>query len=291
MRRTLVYFFIVTSTLLCSQQIPENRFYNEFNFIIHLANNKLFAEAESEKQKLFSKEDLPEAYHDSVNFFIGMAYYKEKKFSEARQSFLNVSDETFLFYKAHYLAGNIDAENNAPDSALKNYHSIPENTNEALNELKSFEIAGLYLLKSDYAKFDSISGSDTYRDPVIRQEFENLKTYSERGRRIRRKSPLLAGTLSAIVPGLGKVYAGNNGQALASFLTCGLMAVVAGENYYHLGITHPQTIFFTGLLGFFYVGNIWGSALSVQLVKIEQQLENKHNILVGLKVPIHQFFN
>jgi len=93
-----------------------------------------------------------------------------------------------------------------------------------------------------------------------------------------------------VIPGLGKVYAGNNGQALASFLTVGLMAGITAENYIRLGIEHPQTIFFAGMFSLFYIGNIWGSAVSVQVVKIEKEFENKHNILVGLKLPVSKFF-
>jgi hypothetical protein len=87
------------------------------------------------------------------------------------------------------------------------------------------------------------------------------------------------------------VYAGNNGQALASFLTCGVFGAIASENIIKYGIQHPQALFFTSMFGLFYIGNIWGSALSVQLVKTEKQFENKHNILVGLRLPISKFFN
>ena len=291
MKTFLLYALLLLFVKGFSQNSNEGNFFNDFNFIIHLANNKLFTEAESEKARLFANDALPQRYRDSVNYFLGLAYYKDKMLPLARQSLLNVSDETFLFYNARYTAGSIDAENGTPDSALQNYLSIPPSTNSHLNELKTFEIAGIYLLKKDRAKFDSIAAVQDFKNPMIAEEFANFRKYAERDKNIKRKSPFLAGTLSAVVPGLGKVYAGNNGQALASFLTCGLMAAVAGENYYRLGITHPQTIFFTGLFGFFYIGNIWGSALSVQLVKIEQQLENKHNILVGLQLPVHRFFN
>jgi hypothetical protein len=290
MRFALLYALLLLLARGNSQTSRQGDFFNDFNFIIHLTNNKLFTEAESEKARLFANGVLPQRYRDSVNYFLGLAYYKDKMLPLARQSLLKVSDETFLFYNARYVAGNIDA-GNTPDSALQNFLSIPPSTNPELNELNTFEIAGIYLLKKDHVKFDSIATVQDFKNPVIVEEFANLRKYAERDRKIKRKSPFLAGTLSAMVPGLGKVYAGNNGQALASFLTCGLMAAVAGENYYRLGITHPQTIFFSGLFGFFYLGNIWGSAISVQLVKIEQQFENKHNILVGLQLPVHRFFN
>ena len=56
------------------------------------------------------------------------------------------------------------------------------------------------------------------------------------------------------------------------------MGAVAGENYLKLGIKHPQTLFFSGLFGLFYVGNIWGSAVSVQLIKIEKGFNSRKEI-------------
>ena len=274
-----------------AQNNPQEIFFDDFNFIIHLTRNKLFREAESEKLKLFANPGFGQKYRDSVNYFLGLAYHEDQLDEPARTSLLQVSDETFFYYKAHYTAAMIDARNNELDSALSVVSIITPNTNEALNELKVFELAGLHLLKRNNNYFDSVSNTTGFKNSLLRDEFENLKKYSETGKRIKRKSPFLAGALSAVVPGLGKVYAGNNGQALATFLTCGLMGAVATENYFNLGITHPQTLFFAGLFGVFYLGNIWGSAVSVQVVKIEKQLENKHNILVGLKLPIDKFFN
>ena len=266
------------------------RDFDNFNFIIHLSKNKLFTEAEKEAEKLFSKSNVNPLYKDSVHYFLGIEYYNEKKFSQAKAHFIAVTDQVFFYYKAHYLAGNIDAENNKIDSALTNYNSIEESSNNALNELKQFELSGLYLLNRNYKMFDSLSQNFNFQNSSIQEEMQNLKKYAVIEKKIKRKSPFIAGTLSAIVPGLGKVYAGNNGQALASFLTCGLLGVVTAENYIKMGVKHPQTIFFAGVFSLFYIGNIWGSAVSVQIVKIEKQLENKHIILVSIKVPINKFF-
>jgi hypothetical protein len=285
----LIFFFKILD--FNSQTANDSiRNFDDFNFIIHLSKNKLFTEAEKETEKLFSRPNLDPLYKDSINYFLGIEYYNDKKFPEARKHLIAVSDQVFFYYKAHYLAGNIDAENNHSDSALVNYNSIEESTNANLNELKQFELSGLYLLNRNYKMFDSLSQNYNFKNPLIQEELQNLKKYELVEKKIKRKSPFVAGALSAVVPGLGKVYAGNNGQALAAFLTCGLMGVVAGENYIRMGIQNPQTIFFTGLFGLFYVGNIWGSAVSVQLVKIEKQLENKHNILVSIKIPINKFF-
>jgi tetratricopeptide (TPR) repeat protein len=280
--------FFGTKAQLLQKEVSH---YNDFNFIIHLAKNKLFNEAEKERDLLFADNDLHPLYLDSVNYFIGLEYYNEKKYEEAKRSFLRVSDGVFFYYKARYLAGLIDTENSMIDSALCNYNAIEESTNPDLNDLKQFEIAGLYLLQKKYKTFDSLTLNCSFKNKVLNEELENLKKCANIDRNIKRKSMFVAGCLSAVVPGLGKVYAGNNGQALATFLTCGLFGAIAAENMLRQGVKNPQTIFFSGMFGLFYIGNIWGSAVSVQLVKTEKQFENKHNILVGLKLPISKFFN
>ena len=235
--------------------------------------------------------NLNPLYSDSVNFYLGLEYYNEKIFDKAVSHFIQVSDNVFFYYKANYLASIIQTENNKTDSALYIINRMEQTTNVHLNELQQFEILGLNLYKGNHQLFDSISIKSTFTNPVINEEFLNLKKYSTDQKKIKRKSPFVAGALSAIIPGLGKVYAGNNGQGLAAFLTSGLLATITAENYLHHGAYHAQTIFFASMFSVFYIGNIWGSALSVQLVKTEKQFENKHNILVGIKMPISKFFN
>ena len=288
----LIFCFLLQFFGTKAQSLQKDvSYYNDFNFIIHLAKNKLFNEAEKERDLLFADINLNTLYLDSVNYFIGLEYYNEKKYEEAKRSFLKVSDGVFFYYKARFLAGLIDTENSKIDSALYNYNSIEESSNPDLNDLKQFEIVGLYLLQKKYKTFDSLALNCSFKNKVLTEELENLKKCANIDRNIKRKSMFVAGCLSAVVPGLGKVYAGNNGQALATFLTCGLFGAIATENMIRQGVKNPQTIFFSGMFGLFYIGNIWGSAVSVQLVKTEKQFENKHNILVGLKLPISKFFN
>jgi hypothetical protein len=293
MRLNILFTVLCLSFIfsLSSQNQIKLNFNNEFNFLIHLSKNKLFDEAEVIKSRLFKSSEITQAYKDSINFLLASAYYNTQQPFKAKPLFLNVSDEPFFYYKSRYIAGLIDIELGKVDSAYINYTNIEESTNSDLNELKKFEVLGLTLLKKKYVSFDSLSNQFQFNNPILNEEFLSLKKYRTIDEKIKRKSPLLAGTLSAIIPGLGKVYAGNNGQALASFLTCGLMGGIVVENYFRLGMYHPQTIFFTGIFSLFYIGNIYGSALSVQIVKTEKQLENKHNILVGIKLPITKFFN
>lgn len=224
MRKQALLIILGCFTLLQGRAQPQpadTLALQEFNFIIHLAKNKLFTEAESEKRHFFARQGLDPMYKDSVNYFLGLEYYNEKRLPEARDRFIQVSDQVFFYYRAHYLAGIIDAENNRVDSAIANYSAIEESTNNDLNELRSFELAGLHLLEGRYKLFDSMAQRYEFKNKLLQEELGHLKTYSCVGKNIRRKSPFVAGALSAIIPGLGKVYAGNNGQALASFFTFG----------------------------------------------------------------------
>jgi hypothetical protein len=146
------------------------------------------------------------------------------------------------------------------------------------------------VLNKKFNSFDSISRTFDSKIQILKNEQDNLIKYAKKSKDLRRKSAFTAGFLSAVLPGLGKVYAGNNAQGLSSFLSVALFAGMTTENWLRNGWNHPQTLIFGSLFSIFYIGNVWGSALSVQLVKTEKELENRNNILVGMRVPIQKFF-
>lgn len=96
--------------------------------------------------------------------------------------------------------------------------------------------------------------------------------------------------LSAIVPGLGKIYAGRLGEGVSAFLITTTMGLVAVENYIKDGWKDPKTIIFGSLFSVFYIGNIWGSTLSVKLINDEFNKEVNEQILFNLRVPLRIIF-
>lgn len=76
------------------------------------------------------------------------------------------------------------------------------------------------------------------------------------------KSPTKGAILSAIIPGLGKVYANEIGDGITGFLLTGLFTYLAIDKF-----QKDQTAsawLFTATAAFFYGGNIYGSATAVQ---------------------------
>lgn len=83
------------------------------------------------------------------------------------------------------------------------------------------------------------------------------------------KSPLFAGILSAIVPGLGRVYTGDYGEAAASFLLTGIFGYLAFSNF--LDKHYQRAWIFTGIAAFFQGGNIYGSVAAAKIYNESQR--------------------
>jgi tetratricopeptide (TPR) repeat protein len=95
-----------------------------------------------------------------------------------------------------------------------------------------------------------------------------------------RKSPLLAGTLSAIVPGSGQAYAGKYRDGLAAILVNGLFiagtAVAIDQGNY-------ATAAVVGGIGLpFYLGNIYGAANAANLWNLSLHRDLRDRLAVTL---------
>lgn len=75
----------------------------------------------------------------------------------------------------------------------------------------------------------------------------------------RRKSPPLALFLSSLIPGLGKAYAEQYGDAIFSFLTVAALSGFAGYSYYTEGPSSWRPWVYGVGAGFFYSANLYGS--------------------------------
>lgn len=287
----LLFLFILVLGLGRSYGQVNSSFNSDLDFLIHLSSNQLH------KETLFQYDAIKNSVGpnidklDSLNYLMGFLSFKSDSLLQARSYLGAVSDNNLLFYKSKIYHSYISLKVDQPDSSIHQLLKIAPQNNPTLDQLIKFQLAGSYLLKGDFLKCDSLSMLFNSKDSVLMNEQMNLVSYSNVFKKNKRKSPFIAGSLSAIVPGLGKVYAGNTAQGLSSFLRVGILGAITAENYLRLGIKHPQTILFASLFSAFYIGNIWGSALSVQIVKTERDLENKANILVGIRVPIRYYFD
>jgi len=94
------------------------------------------------------------------------------------------------------------------------------------------------------------------------------------------RSPFLAGIMSAILPGTGKIYTGYWKDGLFSMLFIGSMAGVSYYIYATRGL-NSGWLYFTSIVTFsFYMANIYGSIKSAHLYN-----KKKYEELVGTYIP------
>jgi TM2 domain-containing membrane protein YozV len=107
------------------------------------------------------------------------------------------------------------------------------------------------------APADLDSTTDATVEAWSRQDDELLRRYDA----LPRKSPLLAGALSAVVPGLGRVYLGRWPDGLLSFLLVGTTGALAAQGFYDEGRGSVRGWILGGVAALLYAGNVYGSAI------------------------------
>ncbi len=108
------------------------------------------------------------------------------------------------------------------------------------------------------------------------------------------KSPAIAGVLSAVIPGSGKMYVGEWGDGITALLVNGLLAFLAYDNF--RAKHNTRAWIFTGLGAFFYAGNIYGSVASAQIfnARINFEFDNGLKLFLEKKnyfMPEYDFCN
>jgi TM2 domain-containing membrane protein YozV len=87
------------------------------------------------------------------------------------------------------------------------------------------------------------------------------RAFLERQAALPRKSPWLAAGLSAVVPGLGRVYLGRWADGLFSFVLVGVVGGFAAHGFYEDGRSSVRGWILGSTAALFYVGNVYGSAV------------------------------
>lgn len=120
-------------------------------------------------------------------------------------------------------------------------------------------------------------------DENVLKETSNaeLLNFYNRKKNMPHKSPAAAGIMSAIIPGSGKIYTGEIGDGITSLIATGLFAYLSYDNFNKDRNTRGWV--FGGIAGFFYAGNIYGSAQSALIYNAREQVKFEADLLKLLK--------
>jgi hypothetical protein len=256
----------------------------------------LIEEHQTEELSVFYQEMLStptgSSEMDSIHFLYGFMNYQEGYYDLAAQVFTRVSENSPFFYKSLFYRTLSQIQAGHPDSAYVTLQKIsPDTTNHHLFQLWIYGKAATAILLNDTALFKVNARLFSAQDSVLKKEQNYLQENFFKMQHRRKKSPFLAGLFSGILPGSGKVYAGNNGQAISGFLRVSLLGLMASESFLKHGPVNPQFITLGVAFLIFYTGNIWGSALAPHTLTHELNHEIHHNVTISLSDTFRYFFN
>jgi TM2 domain-containing membrane protein YozV len=289
MSRLRILFLILGVCLVSASRAQITNFSSEVRFIQYLIDKEQFREANYLMEK-FSLSGLLPAQADTLNYLKGWSAYTNKKLDTAVRALSRVSSSFPLYNKSRFFSAYSAAFLLQRDSARSILKGV-EVADSVAAEARSFELAGLALLDRNYSEYFNQQKHFTYSLFPLQKEEERFKKYQKDLAGYKRKSGLLAGVYSAVLPGAGKFYAGRKKQGIASFLPILSLGAITYESYRKAGIKNARTLVFGSLFSVFYVGNIWGSVLAVKIKQKEFDREYDNKILFDMHIPLRNLYN
>ncbi|MEP0860726.1 MAG: hypothetical protein HRF52_04750 [Ignavibacterium sp.] len=208
----------------------------------------------------------------------------EQDYLRAAEEYISLG-ETFLYDTILYKIAKSYSIIGDYENSLNYFSRIPQSSFFYDNSVK--EIGKIYYLNENDASLDKLIGEqeNSFYDLVklkialkliknqtgdLEEVLENsdedflvLKKFYQQRKNPDYKSELVAGILSAIVPGSGKIYTEEYGDGVTAFLLTGIFTYLAYDNFKN---DHKfRGYLFTGIASGFYLGNIYGSVASAQI--------------------------
>lgn len=252
-------------------------------FVKYLLNNELYKDATIELKEINNSIIMSSTQQDSLNYYMGKSYF-----------YNNLDSSLVYFNKLKYLDKGLFDDSKLILSYLYILKNDPKKSIKLIEDLNLNDIEDECLV--DLLSYSAKTLSQTILDscriicPTLNYQYETLNYSQYKLKRYKIKSPTTAGFLSALVPGLGKGYAGKPKEGISSFIVVTLLGYQTYEGYRIGGKTDTRFLVFGSLFSIFYIGNIWGSALSVQISKHEVYDEIYHDITTTLRIPIDRVF-
>jgi len=281
MKTKIFLILIVVCSSIYSQRIDFNSPQNIKLFADYLFCDKDYLRAIDEYEKYLRLID-----DDSVQFKIAIGFSSMNDQNNAYRK-LSGTKATSPFYEQSKI------------EMLKSLYlqSIDSNfylTAELMINSKSVYANNAYKLKNTSLLFfnDELPEKEKLIIPFVDEEKRTLSNFYDLKNNPPYKSEALAGILSAIIPGAGKIYTEEYVDGITAFLLTGLFAYLAYTNFEH---NHPTRAWiFTALGAGFYAGNIYGSVASAQIFNAKVNFEFDEGLKLFLEeknyfIPTYDF--
>jgi len=233
----------------------------QFDFAESLFQEGDFFRAITEYKRFIFFYPEDELMEDAL-FRIGESYFRAGRWEETISSvdnFLNEFPESDLTDAALFLKATAQRNLKRFDEALTSFSQIIKRGVEPYREQAIYQSAMVFVARNDWEKAKSTLSIMPESSPL----YPAARTFSaglERINEIPAKSPVVAGSLAAVLPGAGHVYTERYRDAAIAFLLNGAFIWSAVELF------RKEEYVTGGIVTFFelgwYSGNIYSAASS-----------------------------
>ncbi|HEX9251549.1 MAG TPA: hypothetical protein VF870_04870, partial [Ignavibacteriaceae bacterium] len=266
----ILFLILFLSSSIISQQINFNSPENIKLFADYMFCDKDYLRAIDEYEKYLLLVD-----DDSVEFKIGIAYSNINDQINACNRFI-LTKKSSPFYEQSKMEM-------LKSIYLQNWDSSFYSTAELIINSQSIYSSNAYRLKntSIFLSQNELPEKEKFLIPFKNDEKTTLSGFYELKKNPPYKSEVLAGILSTLIPGSGKIYTKEYGDGITAFILTGLLGYLAYTNFEHDHQTRAWI--FTAIGAGFYAGNIYGSVVSAQIFNAKVNFDFDEGIKLYLE--------
>jgi TM2 domain-containing membrane protein YozV len=253
----LLFLILSLSSVILSQDIhsPINR---------KIFADHLFCTGDYLRAVLEYEECLDYFSDDTVMYKIALGHFKIENYEEAAKRFQNINNQSEFYASSRieFLKSKIYLE----DFDYLNSFS-PDTSNGS--ELKLFFLSTLLSGRTLLDKHEFLI-------PFEKEKKSKALDFYEWKKDPPYKSLVLAGILSTIVPGAGKIYTDQISEGLTAFVLNSLFVFLSYDNFKNKHNLRGWIFAGTGTL--FYAGNIYGSVTSANIYNSRIDYEYREDV-------------
>ena len=265
----IIFGFILFSSIIFSQQVNIHSSQNIKLFADYLFCEKDYLRAIDEYQNYLATAD-----NDTVSFKIAFGFLQMGDYKNAIDKFSNI-DSKSMFYSSSKI------EKLKALFLIRDSLSFYSEAEMLINPVSEYSNSALKLKYSSFLFTDNLPVKNDFLVPFNSDEKIKVSDLYDLKQNPPYKSELLAGILSTVIPGAGKIYTQNYGDGITAFILTGLFGYLAYTNFDHNHNFRAWT--FTGLSAFFYAGNIYGSVASAQIFNAKINFEFTEGVKLFLE--------
>ena len=264
----IIFFTITLLSFVAAEEpidyyTPEN--VRKFADFLYEQGDYLRAVGEYQRYLFYQPQESEE-----IRYKIALCYRFAGQTEQAIQNFqvlLRMHPDGQFTNRAYYQIGaTYFLQDQFEQSAQFLREALPHVT-DAEQHAETEQLIGLsYLMQKQWSEaseiFETLQGSKVVS---VSQKAVVYHSYARNGANLSTRSPFLAGVLSTIAPGIGRLYTGKFGDALTSLFIVGLTGWQAYDGFQRDGLSSVKGWTLGTLSGIFYAGNIYGSVISARV--------------------------